>query len=197
MAVSADKVKTLRELTGVGVMECKNALAETNGDIEAAIELLRKKGVAAAQKRAGRETKEGVVTAYIHPGSRLGVLVEVNCETDFVAKTDDFKTFARDIAMQVAAANPRVVSREEYSKDDIERELDIYRSQAKNEGKPEQIIERFAQGKLEKFYQETVLLEQSFIKDPGKNVKELLTELIAKTGENVAVRRFARFQLGV
>jgi len=197
MAVSADKVKTLRELTGVGVMECKGALTETNGDIEAAIELLRKKGIAAAQKRAGRETKEGLVAAYIHPGSRLGVLVEVNCETDFVGKTDDFKTFVHDMAMQVAATNPRVVSREEFSREDIEKELDIYRTQAKNEGKPEQIVERFAQGKLEKFYQEMVLLEQSFIKDPSKNVKELLSELIAKTGENVAIRRFARFQLGV
>ncbi len=197
MAVSADKVKTLRELTGVGVMECKGALTETNGDIEAAIELLRKKGIAAVQKRAGRETKEGLVAAYIHPGSRLGVLVEVNCETDFVGKTDDFKTFVHDMAMQVAATNPRVVSREEFSREDIEKELDIYRTQAKNEGKPEQIVERFAQGKLEKFYQEMVLLEQSFIKDPSKNVKELLSELIAKTGENVAIRRFARFQLGV
>ncbi len=196
MSISADKVKQLRELTGAGIMECKSALTETNGDIEAAIELLRKKGIASAQKRAGRETKEGLVEAYIHPGNRLGVLIEVNCETDFVAKTDDFKTFVRDMAMQVAATSPRVVSREEFSSEEIEKELEIYRTQARNEGKPENIIERFAQGKLEKFYQETVLLEQSFIKDPGKNVKDLLTAIIAKTGENVNIRRFVRFQLG-
>jgi elongation factor Ts len=196
MSISADKVKQLRELTGAGIMECKSALTETNGEIEAAIELLRKKGIASAQKRAGRETKEGLVEAYIHPGNRLGVLIEVNCETDFVAKTDDFKTFVRDMAMQVAATSPRVVSREEFSGEEIEKELEIYRTQARNEGKPENIIERFAQGKLEKFFQETVLLEQSFIKDPGKNVKDLLTAIIAKTGENVNIRRFVRFQLG-
>ncbi len=196
MSISADKVKALREKTGVGIMECKNALQETDGDIDKAVELLRKKGIATAEKRAGRETKEGVIEAYIHAGSRLGVLVEVNCETDFVAKTDDFKAFARDIAMQIAATNPRVVSRDDYSKEEIEKELEIFRTQAKNEGKPENIIERFSQGKLEKFYQETVLLEQSFIKDPSKNIKELLTELIAKTGENITIRRFVRFQLG-
>lgn len=196
MSIPADKVKQLREMTGAGIMECKSALTETKGDIEKAIELLRKKGVASAQKRAGRETKEGLVEAYIHPGNRLGVIVEVNCETDFVAKTDDFKAFVRDVAMQVAATNPRVVSREEFSSEEIERELEIYRTQAKNEGKPENIIERYTQGKLEKFYQEMVLLEQSYIKDPSKNVKELLTEIIAKTGENINIKRFVRFQLG-
>lgn len=196
MAVTAEKVKQLREKTGVGIMECKSALLETDGDIEKAIELLRKKGVATAEKRAGRETNEGMVDAYIHPGSRLGVLVEVNCETDFVAKTDDFKLFVRDIAMQVAAASARVVSREDYPKEEIEKELEIYKTQAQNEGKPDNIIERYIQGKLEKFFQETVLLEQSFIKDPNKNVKELLTEVIAKTGENIQIRRFVRFQLG-
>ncbi len=196
MSISADKVKQLRELTGAGVMECKSALTETNGEIEPAIEILRKKGIASAQKRAGRETKEGLVEAYIHPGNRLGVLVEINCETDFVAKTDDFKTFVRDVAMQVAATNPRVVTREELTSAEIEKEVEIYRTQAKNEGKPENIVERFAQGKLEKFYQEMVLLEQSFIKDPSKNLKELLTEIAAKTGENVNIKRFVRFQLG-
>lgn len=196
MAVTADKVKQLREQTGVGIMECKSALVETDGDIEKAVELLRKKGIATAEKRAGRETNEGMVDAYIHPGSRLGVLVEVNCETDFVAKTDDFKTFVRDIAMQVAATNAKVISREDYPKDDIEKEVEIYKTQAQNEGKPDNIIERYAQGKLEKFFQETVLLEQSFIKDPNKNIKELLTEVIAKTGENIQIRRFVRFQLG-
>jgi elongation factor Ts len=177
-------------------MECKNALVETDNDIDAAVELLRKKGIASAEKKAGRRTNEGIVDAYIHPGSRLGVLVEINCETDFVAKTEVFKTFVRDMAMQVAATNPRVVTREEFSQEEIEKELEIYRTQAKNEGKPENIVERFAQGKLEKFYQETVLLEQSFIKDPSKNIKELLTEVIAKTGENINIRRFVRFQLG-
>ncbi|MFQ5603795.1 MAG: translation elongation factor Ts [bacterium] len=196
MTVSADKVKLLRDRTGVGIMDCKSALMETNGDIDSAVELLRKKGIASAEKRAGRETKEGLVEAYIHPGSRLGVLVEVNCETDFVAKTEDFKTFVRDIAMQVAATNPSVVSREEYSKEDIDKELEIYKTQAKNEGKPDNIIDRFSQGKLEKFFQETVLLEQSFIKDPSKNIKEILTELIARTGENINIKRFVRFQLG-
>ncbi|HEX9655210.1 MAG TPA: translation elongation factor Ts [bacterium] len=196
MSISADKVKQLRELTGAGIMECKSALTETNGDIESAIELLRKKGVASAQKRAGRETKEGLVEAYIHPGNRLGVLVEVNCETDFVAKTDDFKAFVRDMAMQIAATNPRVISREDLSSEEMQKELEIYRTQAKNEGKPENIVERFAQGKLEKFYQEIVLLEQSYIKDPAKNVKDLLTAIIAKTGENVNIKRFVRFQLG-
>ncbi|RMF70507.1 MAG: translation elongation factor Ts [Calditrichaeota bacterium] len=196
MAVGADKVKALREQTGVGIMECKSALEETDGDIERAVELLRKRGIASAQKRAGRETKEGVVEAYIHAGSRLGVLVEVNCETDFVAKTDDFKRFVRDIAMQIAATNPRVVSREEFSKEEIDKETEIYTTQAKNDGKPENIIERFVQGKLEKFYQESVLLEQAFIKDPNKTIKDLLNEMIAKTGENINIRRFVRYQLG-
>lgn len=196
MAVSADKVKTLREQTGVGIMECKSALTEADGDIEKAVEILRKKGVASAEKRASRDTKEGMVISYIHPGSRLGVLVEVNCETDFVANTDDFKNFVRDIAMQIAATNSRVVKREVYGKEEIEKELDIYRTQAKNERKPDHIIEKIVQGKLEKFYQETVLLEQGFIKDPNKNMKELLIEIISKTGENINIRRFVRFQLG-
>ncbi len=196
MSISADLVKTLREKTGVGIMECKSALHETNGDVDKAVELLRKKGVASAEKRAGRETKEGLVEAYIHPGNRLGVLVEINCETDFVAKTDDFKHFARDIAMQVAATNARVVSREEFSEEEAAKEREIYTTQAKNEGKPDNIIDRYVDGKLEKFYQEAVLLEQGFIKDPNKNIKELLTEIVAKTGENVQIRRFVRFQLG-
>ncbi len=196
MTVSADKVKILRDRTGVGIMECKKALIETEGDIETAIESLRKKGIASAEKRAGRETKEGLVESYIHPGSRLGVLVEVNCETDFVAKTDDFKTFVRDIAMQVAATNPNVVSRDDYNNEDIDKELEIYKTQARNEGKPENIIERFSQGKLEKYFQETVLLEQSFIKEPSKNIKEMMTEVVTKTGENINIKRFVRFQLG-
>lgn len=196
MAISADKVKTLRDRTGVGIMDCKSALKETDGDIDKAIELLRKKGVASAEKRAGRETSQGIIEAYIHAGNQLGVLVELNCETDFVAKTDAFKDFARDIAMQIAATGPRAVSREDFQQEDIDKELEIYKTQAKNEGKPENIIERFAQGKLEKFFHENVLMEQSYIKDPNKNVKELLTEVIAKTGENINIRRFIRYQLG-
>jgi len=196
MTISADKVKALRERTGVGIMDCKNALTETDGDIDKAVELLRKMGVASAEKRAGRETDQGLVEAYIHAGSQLGVLVEINCETDFVAKTDDFKNFARDIAMQVAATGPRVVSREDFPQGEIDKELEIYKTQANNEGKPENIIERFVQGKLEKFYQENALMEQSYIKDPSKNIKELLAEVITKTGENINIRKFVRYQLG-
>lgn len=196
MAVNAADVKILRERTGAGIMECKGALTDSEGDIDKAVEILRKKGVASAEKRAGRETNEGMVDAYIHPGSRLGVLVEVNCETDFVAKTDDFKHFVKDIAMQVAATSAKVVSREEFPQDKIEKEREIYTTQAKNEGKPENIIERYVNGKLEKYFQESVLLEQSFIKDPNKSIKDLLTEVIAKTGENIQVKRFVRFQLG-
>ncbi len=196
MTISADKVKALRERTGVGIMDCKSALTETDGDIDKAVELLRKMGVASAEKRAGRDTNQGLVEAYIHAGSQLGVLVEINCETDFVAKTDDFKNFARDIAMQVAATGPRVVSREDFPQEDIDKELEIYKTQANNEGKPENIIERFVQGKLEKFYQENALMEQSYIKDPNKNIKELLTEVITKTGENINIRKFVRYQLG-
>ncbi|MGQ9561385.1 MAG: translation elongation factor Ts [Candidatus Oleimicrobiaceae bacterium] len=196
MDVPAAQVKALREKTGAGFMDCKKALAEANGDVDKAIEVLRKKGIATAQKKAGREAREGVIESYIHPGSRLGVLLEVNCETDFVAKTDQFKTLARDLAMQVAAANPRVVRREDLPAEVIDKELDIYRTQARNEGKPEPVVERIAQGKLEKFYQEVCLLEQSFIRDPNKSVNDLLTEYIAKLGENIVVRRFVRFQLG-
>ncbi len=196
MSISAEQVKTLRERTGVGIMECKSALKETDGDIDAAVESLRKRGIASAEKRAGRKTKEGLIESYIHPGSQLGVLVEVNCETDFVAKTEDFKGFVRAMAMQIAATSPRVVGRDEFTQEEIDKELEIYKTQAINEGKPENIIERYSQGKLEKFYQENVLLEQGFIKDPGKNVKEVLTELISKIGENVVVKRFVRFQMG-
>ncbi|MCH8955158.1 translation elongation factor Ts [candidate division KSB1 bacterium] len=196
MTISADKVKALRERTGVGIMDCKSALTETDGDIDKAVELLRKMGVASAEKRAGRETDEGLVEAYIHTGSQLGVLVEINCETDFVANTDDFKNFARDIAMQVAATGPRVVSREDFPQGEIDKEVEIYKTQANNEGKPENIIERFVQGKLKKFYQENALMEQSYIKDPSKNIKELLAEVITKTGENINIRKFVRYQLG-
>jgi elongation factor Ts len=177
-------------------MDCKAALAETDGDIDKAIEWLRKRGAAAAAKKVGRTTNEGIIEAYIHPGSRLGVLVELNCETDFVAKTADFKQLAKDLAMQVAATNPRTLTREEIDAATIEREMEIYRSQARNDKKPENVVDRIAQGKLEKFYQENCLIEQSFIKDPNRTIKQLVTDVIAKLGENIAVRRFVRFQLG-
>lgn len=196
MSVSAADVKKLREITGAGIMDCKQALAETNGEIEKAIENLRKKGIAKAEKKATRETKDGIIDCYIHPGSRLGVMVEVNCETDFVAKTDDFRKFVRDIAMQVAASNPLVVKREDLAPEIIEREMNIYKSQVINQKKPEHVAEKIAQGKMEKFYQEVCLMEQSFIKDPNKTITELTKELIGKLGENIVIRRFARFQLG-
>ena len=196
MVISAEIVKQLRISTGAGIMDCKNALKETEGDIEKAVDYLRKKGIAQAEKRAGRETKEGMIESYIHPGSKLGVIVEVNCETDFVAKTDDFKTFVRDIAMQIAAANPVVVKREELPQDVIDKEMNIYKTQAENEKKPEHIAEKIATGRMEKYYQEVVLIEQGFVKNPDQTVEELQKELIGKIGENISIRRFARFQLG-
>ncbi len=196
MEISAKRVKELREKTGVGMMDCKKALLENDGDLEKSVEWLRKKGISKAEKRAGRTTKEGLVTSYIHPGARLGVLVEVNCETDFVAKTDDFTAFVKNVAMQVAAANPLYVSREDVPQDILDKELEVYRGQAKEQKKPAAIADKIAQGKLEKFYQEICILEQGFIKDPNKTIQELLTELIAKTGENINIRRFVRFQLG-
>lgn len=194
--VSAAEVKKLRDLTGAGMMDCKSALVETNGDIDKAVEYLRKKGIASAQKREGREVKEGVITAYVHPGSRLGVLVELNCETDFVAKTEDFQKLAKDIAMQIAATNPVAINREDVPKETIEKELDIYRTQVQNQNKPENVVEKIIQGKLEKYYQEVVLTEQNFVKDPNKTVKEYLLEVSGKLGEHISIRRFVRFQLG-
>lgn len=196
MEISAKMVKELRERTGAGIMDCKKALAETNGDQDKAIEWLRKKGIAKAEKRKSRATNEGIVEAYIHPGNRLGVVIEVNCETDFVAKTDDFKKFVRDMAMQVAAANPLVVNREELPQQIIDAEKEVYRNQAINEKKPEKIIDRYVEGKLQKYYQEVCLMEQNYIKDPSKTVRDLMTALIAKTGENISIQRFSRFQLG-
>ena len=196
MSVSAEAVKKLRDKTGAGMMDCKKALVETNGDVEKAVESLRKKGIASAEKRSGRATSEGVIMTYIHPGSRLGVMIELNCETDFVAKTDDFQSLAKDLAMQIAATNPQAVSREELPSGALEKELDIYREQARNEGKPEQVIERIVQGKIEKFYQEVVLTEQAFVKENSKSVKEHIMEVSGKLGEAMSVRRFVRFQLG-
>jgi elongation factor Ts len=178
------------------MMDCKKALVETGGDLEKAVDWLRKKGAASAEKKVGRATNEGLIEAYIHPGSRLGVLIEVNCETDFVAKTPEFRALVKDLAMQVAATSPRAVSREEIPAGVVEKELEIYRTQARNEKKPENVVERIAQGKMEKFYQDFVLLEQNFIKDQNRLVKQVVTDVIAKLGENIAVKRFVRFQLG-
>jgi elongation factor Ts len=196
MEISSERVKLLREKTGAGIMDCKKALAESAGDIEKAIDYLRKKGAATAEKRADRATNQGVVEAYIHAGGRIGSMVEVNCETDFVAKTDDFKALARDIAMQIAAMNPQYISREDVSQETKDHELDIYRTQARNDKKPEQVVERIAEGKLEKYFQEMCLLEQTFIKDSGKTVKDIILDVTAKTGEKVTIRRFKRFHLG-
>ena len=196
MEINASLVKQLRDKTGVGMMDCKNALIESEGSIEKAIDILRTKGRAKAEKREGKTAKEGVIEAYIHPGSRLGVLLELNCETDFVAKTEDFTTLAKDLAMQVAASNPQVIQSEDLSKEDIEHELEIYRTQARNEKKPEQIVEKIARGKLEKYYKEVCLLEQVYIKDSNQSVKELIRDYQVKLGENIQITRFARFRLG-
>jgi elongation factor Ts len=194
--ITSELVKTLRDKTGAGMMDCKKALAESAGNLEKAIDYLRKKGAATAEKRADRATNQGLVEAYIHAGGRIGSLVEVNCETDFVAKTDDFKAFAREIAMQIAAMNPLYIQREDVPKDVIEHEMDIYRTQARNDKKPEAILDKIATGKLEKYYQDTCLLEQTFIKDSGKTIKDLILDTTARTGEKVTVRRFKRFHLG-
>jgi elongation factor Ts len=195
-AITTEMVKQLRDKTGAGMMDCKRALEETGGDSESAIEYLRKKGAATAAKRADKETNQGVVEAYIHAGGRIGAMVELNCETDFVAKTPDFKQLAHDIAMQIAAMSPLYVSRDQVGKGAIDKELEIYKSQAVNEGKAANIAEKVAQGRLEKYYQETVLMEQSFIKDSGKTIKDLIDEQTAKVGEKVSIRRFQRYHLG-
>ena len=194
--VNASSVRDLRERTGAGMMDCKKALAEVNGDVEKAIVYLREKGLAAAAKRAGRTAADGLVEAYIHAGGKIGVLIEVNCETDFVARTDDFKGLVRDLAMQVAAANPRYVSREEVPADVLEQERAIYAAQAATSGKPAAVIEKMVTGKIEKFFADVCLLEQSFIKDSDKPVSRLVSDAVAKMGENIVVRRFSRFQLG-
>jgi elongation factor Ts len=194
--ITAAMVKELRDKSGAGMMDCKKALQEANGDLEKAVEYLRKKGITAAEKRADRAANEGRIESYIHPGSKLGVLVEINCETDFVGKTDDYQTFCHDIAMHIAASSPRFVKREEVDQKIIDREMEIYKEQAKDQGKPEAIIEKIASGKLEKFYSEICLMEQPFVKDPNKTIKDLLTEIIAKLGENMTIRRFSRFKIG-
>ena len=196
MASNSTLVKELREKTGAGILDCQKALTETGNDVEKAIEHLRQKGLAAAQKKAGRETNEGLVEAYIHPGSRIGVLLEVNCETDFVARNDEFKAFVKDLCLQVAASSPAFVKREDIPASLIEKEKAIYLAQAREMGKPEPAWAKIVEGKLEKFYQESCLLEQAFIKDPSVSVKDLLAQKIAKIGENISIRRFTRYQLG-
>jgi elongation factor Ts len=194
--ISAAMVKELRDKSGAGMMDCKSALVEAAGDVEKASEILRKKGIAKATKKADRAANEGRIEAYIHPGAKLGVLLEVNCETDFVANTDDYAKFCRDVAMQIAASSPKYVRREEVDQETIDHEMEIYKEQAKNQGKPDNILEKIATGKLEKFYSEIVLLEQPFVKDPDKTIQALVTETIAKLGENISIRRFSRFKIG-
>ena len=196
MTISTSIIKELREKTGVGIMDCKAALSECNGDIDKAIDYLRKKGIATAKKRGGRTTSQGQVQAYIHAGGKIGVLVEANCETDFTGKTDDFTNFVKDIAIQVAATSPVAIDRDNVPGDLLEKEKEIYASQAQSTGKPEKVIEKIVEGKLNKYYSEACLLEQPFVKNPDITVQDLLNELIAKTGENVVIRRFVRFQLG-
>ena len=192
--ITAKMVGDLRECTGAGLMDCKRALVESGGDNDKAIELLRKKGVATAAKKAGRDASEGLIDAYIHLGGKVGVLCEINCESDFVAKTDDFKQFVRDVAMHVAAANPVCVSREEIDPDLLEREREVARGQA--EGKPTQAVEKIIEGKINKYLSENCLLEQAFVKNPDQTIQEVLTAMIAKMGENMVIKRFARFQIG-
>jgi elongation factor Ts len=194
--VSLDLIKQLRERTAAGFMDCKRALEEAKGDIEKAIDILRKKGLPIATKRAAKETLEGVIATYIHSNKKIGVLVEVNCETDFVARTSEFQEFAHNLAMQIAATNPVAVSREQVPSEILEREKKIYEEQLKEAGKPENIIPKIVEGKLEKFYKESVLLEQPFIKNPDLTIQDLLNELMAKTGEKIVIKRFCRFQIG-
>ncbi len=196
MEVTASLVKELREKTGAGMMDCKKALAETAGDLQKAVDFLRQKGLAAAAKKADRVATDGAIGAYVHAGGKLGVLVEINCETDFVARTAEFQTLLKDIAMQVAATSPRCVRREEISAEEFEREKVIYRQQALESGKPEKVVEMIVQGKMEKFYSEVCLLEQAFVKDPDKKIVDIVNEAIARLGENIQVRRFARYHLG-
>jgi elongation factor Ts len=196
MEITASMVKDLRERTGTGMMECKAALVEAAGDMEAAIAVLRKKGLSAVAKKAHRETSEGLVGSYIHPGGKIGVMVEVNCETDFVARTDPFKQLVKDISMHIAASAPRFVQREEVTREVLDAEREIYRAQAAQTGKPPHVAEKIVEGKMEKFYTEACLLEQPFVKDPTATVKDLVSSMIAKVGENIRVRRFARFVLG-
>jgi elongation factor Ts len=194
--IKAAMVKQLREKTGAGMMDCKKALLEVKGDMDKALEVLRKKGLATAQKRAGRAMTEGMIQSYIHMTGKLGVMVEVNCETDFVAKNEDFQEFAKNIAMHIAASNPLGIKPEDISEEIVENEKDIYRAQAQDMGKPENILDKIVEGKLKKFYQENCLLNQPFVRDPDISVADLMNELIAKIGENITIKRFVRYQIG-
>ena len=196
MAITAAQVKELREATGVGMMECKKALVECDGNMEKAMEWLRKKGIASAEKKAGRVAAEGVVESYIHMGGRIGVLIEVNCETDFVAKTPEFKSFVRDIAMHIAAANPSFLDRTEVPNETLDKEREILRAQALNEGKPEKIVDRMVEGRVEKFYKENCLVDQPFVKNPDMTIAQYVNERIQQTGENIKIRRFVRYEMG-
>ncbi|MFH2044203.1 MAG: translation elongation factor Ts [Pseudomonadota bacterium] len=195
-SISAETVKQLRGKTGAGIMDCKEALSVCEGDMDKAVDHLRTKGLATAAKRAGKAMTEGTVQSYIHMGGKLGVLVEINCETDFVSKNDNFKDFTKNIAMHIAAANPVSIRREEVSQELVQREMAIYRDQAKEMGKPEKMIDKIADGKLEKFYKENCLMNQAYVRDPNITIADLLSELIAKTGENIIIKRFVRFQIG-
>ena len=196
MGIDANTVKQLRDKTGAGMMDCKNALTKSNGDLDAAIDFLRKSGVSKAEKKGTRETKEGIVYSYIHAGGRLGVMIEVNCETDFVAKTDGFIELAHNLAMQIAATNPIALNKDSVSDEIISKEKDIYTEQAKSSGKSENIIEKMVEGRLSKFYQENCLMEQSYIKDSEKKINDLITEAIATLGENITINRYTRFAVG-
>jgi elongation factor Ts len=196
MELNATVVKELREKTGAGFMDCKKALAETGGNLEKAVDYLRQKGLAAAAKRADRVAADGAVGAYVHPGGKIGVLVEINCQTDFVARTTEFQTLLKDMAMQIAAASPRYVNREDVSVDEIEKEREIYRGQALESGKPEKVVEKIVEGKMERFYSEVCLLEQAFIKDPDRKVSDTINDAITRLGEKIEVRRFTRYHLG-
>ena len=196
MSIDAKLVKTLREKTGAGMMDCKRALVETKGDLENAVDYLRKTGIAKAEKKGTRETKEGLVYSYIHAGGRLGVLVEVNCETDFVAKTDGFQELVHNLSMQIAATNPQALDRESLTEDVVAREKNIYTEQAQSSGKPADIIEKMVEGRINKFYQEVCLMEQTYIKNPDKKVKDLIAESIASLGENISINRYIRFAIG-
>lgn len=196
MEITASQVKELREKTGAGMMDCKKALTETGGDFEKAVEFLRKKGIASAAKKAGRATREGAVASYIHGEGRVGVLVEINCETDFVARTDQFKDFVKDVAMHIAAASPQWVTPEEVPAEVIAKEKEIAVAQMQSQNKPQAVLEKIAEGKIKKFYEDTCLMQQAFVKDPGKSIEQLQKEAIAGLGENISIRRFARFVLG-
>ena len=194
--ITAAMVKELREKSGAGMMDCKSALSECDGDLEKAVDFLRKKGIATAAKRAGRATSEGTVQSYIHMGGKIGVMVEINCETDFVAKTDDFKEFAKNIAMHVAATSPVGIVPEDVPQEVIDREREIYKAQVLEMGKPENMVEKIAEGKLNKFFKESCLMNQQYVKEPDKTIADYLNEVIAKTGEKITIKRFARFQIG-